>query len=95
MIYVDHSNDIEPDSIFVSINNGYKHLSAKEIELVSEIWSSESTTINLSKVNVIPDLDSKVLQIIESDYGLVLEDFENFFITGTNGKTTSAQFPYR
>ena len=92
MIYVDHSNDIEPDSIFVSINNGYKHLSAKEIELVSEIWSSESTTINLDKVKVIPDLDSKVLQIIESDYGLVLEDFENFFITGTNGKTTSAQF---
>ena len=33
-----------------------------------------------------------MLQIIEGDYGLVLEDFENFFITGTNGKTTSAQF---
>ena len=92
MIYVDHSNDIEPNSIFVSINNGYKHLSAEEIELVSEIWSSESTTINLDKTKVIPDLGSKVLKIIESDYGLVLEDFDNFFITGTNGKTTSAQF---
>ena len=55
MIYVDHSNDIETRLYFISINNGYKHLSAKEIELVSEIWSSESqTTINLSrKVNVI------------------------------------------
>lgn len=92
MIYVDHSNDIEPDSIFISIDDGYKHLSAEDIELVSEIWSSKSTTINSNKTKVIPDLDSKVLQIIESDYGLVLDDFENFFITGTNGKTTSAQF---
>jgi len=92
MIYVDHSNDIEPNSIFISINNGFKHLSAKEIELVSEIWSSESIAINSDKTKVIPDLDAKVLKIIESDYGLALEDFENFFITGTNGKTTSAQF---
>ncbi len=49
MIYVDHSNDIEPDSIFISIDDGYKHLSAEDIELVSEIWSSKSTTINLIK----------------------------------------------
>ena len=87
MIYVDHSNDIEPDSIFISINNGYKHLSAKEIDGSGGLRIDNN---QFDKVKVIPDLDSKVLQIIEGDYGLVLEDFENFFITGTNGKTTSA-----
>lgn len=91
MIYVDHSNDIEQDSIFISINGGHKYLSPKEIQLVSEIWSSEPITINSDKTKLIPDLGSKVLQIIESNYELAIKNFENFFITGTNGKTTSAQ----
>lgn len=90
--YVDHNKDVIKGAIFVSQNNGHSFLSKKDLDLVSSILVPEPILENLDKIKVLPKLDKRILTIIEKEYRLSLDSFENFFVTGTNGKTTAAHF---
>tara|TARA_B100000886_G_scaffold65811_1_gene41246 strand:+ start:5743 stop:7149 length:1407 start_codon:yes stop_codon:yes gene_type:complete len=90
--FVDHSEDIRDGDTFISIKNGYSNLSADLIEKADYILLTSPGPSESKKFVNISELKEKYIKDIEEIYGLKENHFNKFFVTGTNGKTSTIHF---
>ena len=90
--FVDHSEDIRDGDTFISIKNGYSNLSADLIEKANYILLTSPGPSESNKFVNIFELKEKYIKDIEEIYGLKENHFNKFFVTGTNGKTSTIHF---
>ena len=91
--FVSNSKYIREDDIFISLNGGIKYLKKNQIEKLSLILidSKYKAPIN-EKILRIDNLEDNYLQWIDDIYEINQSTFKNFFVTGTNGKSTTIDF---
>ena len=77
---------------FISINGGCSYLSKKQSDDLNYVLILDSTEKIETKYIDISDQKNNYLSQIEEVYGYRETDFNKFFVTGTNGKTTTIHF---
>ncbi|MAI04047.1 MAG: UDP-N-acetylmuramoyl-L-alanyl-D-glutamate--2,6-diaminopimelate ligase [Amoebophilaceae bacterium TMED152] len=88
--FVSHSKYIKDDDIFISLNNGIKYLSQDDINKLSLILiDSKFAEYDNPKILKINNLEENYLKWIDEIYDIQQASFKNFFVTGTNGKSTT------
>ena len=91
--FVLNTKQIEEGDVFISINNGAKHLEHSHLEKISHILVENQEELKkFKKALLIDNLSSFYVDWIDQAYELNHKDFENFFVTGTNGKTSTVSF---
>ena len=90
--FVDHSQDVSKGDTFISINGGCSYLSKKQSDDLNYVLILDSTEKIETKYIDISDQKNNYLSQIEEVYGYRETDFNKFFVTGTNGKTTTIHF---
>ena len=91
--FVLNTKQIEEGDVFISINNGAKHLEHSHLEKISHILVEKQEELKkFKKALLIDNLSSFYVDWIDQAYELNHKDFENFFVTGTNGKTSTVSF---
>ena len=89
---VTNSKYLKKNDIFLSLKGGAKYLNSDQANLVKHIFLDSSETINLPKVIKIKDLNRTYLKWIDEYFDIDHSYFDNLFITGTNGKTSTLSF---
>ena len=89
---VSNSKYLRKNDIFLSLRGGAKYLTNEHVNLVKHIFLDSSENIDLPKVSKIEDLNSSYLKWIDEYFQIDHSYFNNLFITGTNGKTTTLSF---
>ena len=90
--FVSHSKYIKDDDIFISLNNGIKYLSQEDINKLSLILIDSKFKQNDDlKILKIDNLEENYLRWIDEIYDIQQSAFKNFFVTGTNGKSTTIE----
>ena len=90
--FVSHSKYIKDDDIFISLNNGIKYLSQEDINKLSLILIDSKFKKNDDpKILKIDNLEENYLSWIDEIYDIQQSAFKNFFVTGTNGKSTTIE----
>ena len=88
--FVSHSKYIKDDDIFISLKNGIKYLSQEDINKLSLLLiDSKFEQYDSLKILKIDNLEENYLKWIDEIYDIQQAAFKNFFVTGTNGKTTT------
>ncbi len=86
---MDHSQDISKGDTFISVNGGCSYLSKKQSDILNHILILDPKEKKESKYIDISNHKKDYLFQIEEAYGFREMDFNKFFVTGTNGKTTT------
>ena len=87
------STYLSKDDIFLSINGGAKYLNKNDIQKAKYIYIDEEDQLESnSKFKVIKGLNKNYLSWIDEYYQIAHSNFNNIFITGTNGKTSAVNF---
>ena len=89
---VSNSKYLRKNDIFLSLRGGAKYLTNEHVNLVKHIFLDSSENIDLPKVSKIEDLNISYLKWIDEYFQIDHSYFNNLFITGTNGKTTTLSF---
>ena len=90
---VSNSNYLNKDDVFLSIKGGVKFLNNEDISKAKSIFIDQEDTIsNNPKFKKIKDLNKYYIEWIDEYYGIEHSEFDNIFITGTNGKTSTVDF---
>ena len=89
---VTNSKYLRKNDIFLSLRGGAKYLTTEHLNLVKHIFLDSNENIDLPKVTKIKDLNSSYLKWIDEYFQIDHSYFNNLFITGTNGKTTTQSF---
>ncbi len=90
--FVSNSKYIKDDDIFISLNNGIKYLSQEDINKLSLILvDSTSKQSDSPKILKVKNLEKYYLKWVDEIYGIQQSIFKNFFVTGTNGKSTTIE----
>ena len=90
--FVSHSKYIKDDDIFISLNNGIKYLSQEDINKLSLILIDSKFKQNDDlKILKIDNLEENYLRWVDEIYDIQQSAFKNFFVTGTNGKSTTIE----
>jgi len=89
---VSNSKYLRKNDIFLSLRGGAKYLTTEQVNLVKHIFLDSNENIDLPKVSKIKDLNSSYLKWIDEYFQIDHSYFNNLFITGTNGKTTTLSF---
>ena len=89
---VTNSKYLRKNDIFLSLRGGAKYLTTEHVNLVKHIFLDSNENIDLPKVSKIKDLNSSYLKWIDEYFQIDHSYFNNLFITGTNGKTTTLSF---
>ncbi len=89
---VTNSKYLRKNDIFLSLRGGAKYLTTNQANLAKHIFLDSSENLNLPKVTKIKDLNSSYLKWIDEYFKIDYSYFNNLFITGTNGKTTTLSF---
>ena len=89
---VTNSKYLKKNDVFLSLKGGAKYLTSDQANLAKHILLDSSETIDLPKVIKIKDLNSTYLEWIDEYFDIDHSYFDNLFITGTNGKTTTLSF---
>ena len=89
---VTNSKYLRKNDIFLSLRGGAKYLTSDQANLAKHIFLDSSENLDLPKVSKIKDLNSSYLKWIDEYFEIDHSYFNNLFITGTNGKTTSLSF---
>ena len=91
--FVSNSKYIKEDDIFISLNGGIKYLKKNQIEKLSLILIDSKYKAPIhEKILRIDNLEDNYLQWIDDIYEINQSTFKNFFVTGTNGKSTTIDF---
>ena len=91
--FVSNSKYIKDDDIFISLNGGIKYLKKNQIEKLSLILIDSKYKVPINeKILKIDNLEENYLQWIDDIYEINQSAFKNFFVTGTNGKSTTIDF---
>tara|TARA_B100000161_G_scaffold208939_1_gene153803 strand:- start:221 stop:1615 length:1395 start_codon:yes stop_codon:yes gene_type:complete len=83
---------LRKNDIFLSLKGGAKYLTSDQANLAKYIFLDSSENINLPKVLKIKNLNSLYLKWIDEYFDIDHSYFNNLFITGTNGKTSTLSF---
>ena len=90
---VSNSNYLNKDDVFLSIKEGIKFLDDEGINKAKSIFiDHEDHVPNNSKFQKIRSLNKRYIEWIDEYYGIKHSEFNNIFITGTNGKTSAVNF---
>ena len=89
---VTNSKYLKKNDIFLSLRGGAKYLTTDQANLAKHIFLDSSENLDLPKVSKIKDLNSSYLKWIDEYFAIDHSYFNNLFITGTNGKTTTLSF---
>ena len=89
---VTNSKYLKKNDVFLSLKGGAKYLTSDQANLAKHILLDSSETIDLPKVIKIKDLNSTYLEWIDEYFDIDHSYFDNLFITGTNGKTSTLSF---
>ena len=89
---VTNSKYLRKNDIFLSLRGGAKYLSTDQVNLAKHIFLDSSENLDLPKVSKIKDLNGLYLKWIDEYFKIDHSYFNNLFITGTNGKTTTLSF---
>ena len=90
---VSNSNYLNKDDVFLSIKEGVRFLNNEDISKAKSIFIDQEDTISSNpKFQKIKDLNKYYIEWIDEYYGIKHSDFDNIFITGTNGKTSTVDF---
>ena len=91
--FVSNSNYLNKDDVFLSIKEGIKFLDDEGINKAKSIFiDHEDHVPNNSKFQKIRSLNKRYIEWIDEYYGIKHSEFNNIFITGTNGKTSAVNF---
>ena len=91
--FVSNSNYLNKDDVFLSIKEGIKFLDDAGINKAKSIFiDHEDQVPNNSKFQKIRGLNKRYIEWIDEYYGIKHSEFNNIFITGTNGKTSAVNF---
>jgi len=91
--FVSNSKYIKNDDIFISLNNGIKYLTQEDFNKISLILiDSKHEQKDDPKILKIDNLEENYLKWIDEIYNISQSAFKNFFVTGTNGKSTTIDF---
>ena len=89
--FISNTYQLEDGDTFISINSGHKFLSKNDEKRVKYILCDESEADNESLIKI-PRLNENFIKWVDEIYNIKHKKFENFFITGTNGKTSAVHF---
>ena len=86
---VTNSKYLKKNDIFLSLRGGAKYLTSEQANLAKHIFLDSSENLDLPNVSKIKYLNSFYLKWIDEYFDIDHSYFNNLFITGTNGKTTT------
>lgn len=90
--FVSNSKYIKNDDIFISLNNGIKYLTQQDFNKISLVLvDSKHKQKDDPKILKIENLEENYLSWIDEIYNITQSAFKNFFVTGTNGKSTTIE----
>ena len=90
--FVSNSKYIKNDDIFISLNNGIKYLTQQDFNKISLVLvDSKHKQKDDPKILKIDNLEENYLSWIDEIYNITQSAFKNFFVTGTNGKSTTIE----
>ena len=89
--FISNTNQLEDGDTFISINSGHKFLSENDQKKVKYILCDSSEADGESLIKI-PGLNQNLIKWVDDIYNIKHKKFENFFVTGTNGKTSSVHF---
>ena len=89
--FISNTYQLEDGDTFISVNSGHKFLTKNDEKKVKYILcdASEADSECLIKI---PRLNENLIKWVDEIYNIKHKKFENFFITGTNGKTSAVHF---
>ena len=84
---------LQNDDVFISINGGFKYLDEETLKKASCIILDEHDDFEgHGKIIKCSKLNDNYLQWLDELFSIDHNQFNNFFVTGTNGKTTTTHF---
>ena len=84
---------LQNDDVFISINGGFKYLDEETLKKASCIILDEHDDFEgHGKIIKCSKLNDNYLQWLDELFSIDHSQFNNFFVTGTNGKTTTTHF---
>jgi UDP-N-acetylmuramyl-tripeptide synthetase len=90
---VSNSNYLNKGDVFLSIKGGVKFLNNEDISKAKSIFIDQEDIISSNpKFQKIKDLNKHYIEWVDEYYGIKHSKFDNIFITGTNGKTSTLDF---
>ena len=89
--FISNTYQLENGDTFISINSGHKFLSRNDEKKVKFILCDASEADSECFIKI-PRLNENFIKWVDEIYNIKHKKFENFFITGTNGKTTAVHF---
>ena len=90
--FVSNSKYIKNDDIFISLNNGIRYLTQEDFNKISLVLiDSKNEQKDHPKILKIDNLEENYLRWIDEIYNITQSAFKNFFVTGTNGKSTTIE----
>ncbi|MFL2488493.1 MAG: Mur ligase family protein [Gammaproteobacteria bacterium] len=90
---VSNSNYLNKGDVFLSIKGGVKFLNNEDISKAKSIFIDQEDIISSNpKFQKIKDLNKHYIEWVDEYYGIKHSKFDNIFITGTNGKTSTVDF---
>ena len=88
--FVSNSKYIKDDDIFISLNNGIKYLTQEDFNKISLVLiDSKHEQKNDPKILKVDNLEENYLRWVDEIYNITQSAFKNFYVTGTNGKSTT------
>ena len=90
--FVDHTDDVREDSAFLMLKGSEKHVSS--INAANPKFTIGQLNIGFLDSNFvqIKGLDTNFIKWIDECYEINQKKFNNFFVTGTNGKSSALSF---
>jgi UDP-N-acetylmuramyl tripeptide synthase len=90
--FVDHTDDVREDSAFLMLKGSEKYVSS--INAANPKFTIGQLNIGLRDSNFvqIEGLDTNFIKWIDECYEINQKKFNNFFVTGTNGKSSVLSF---
>ena len=89
--FISNTNQLEDGDTFISINSGHKFINEDEQKKVKYILC-DSTEADDESLIKIQGLNENLIKWVDKIYNINHQKFENFFVTGTNGKTSAVHF---
>ena len=89
--FISNTSQLEDGDTFISINSGHKFLSKNDEKKVKYILCDTSEADSECFIKI-PRLNENFIKWVDEIYNIKHEKFENFFVTGTNGKTSAVHF---
>tara|TARA_B000000565_G_scaffold73137_1_gene51614 strand:- start:2186 stop:3586 length:1401 start_codon:yes stop_codon:yes gene_type:complete len=90
--FVSNSKYLKNDDIFISLNNGIRYLTQEDFNKISLVLiDSKHEQEDNPKILKIDNLEENYLRWIDEIYNITQSAFKNFFVTGTNGKSTTIE----